>query len=141
MIAPSDPPRARTTGQEPVGFSAQAIAGRHQRVTSLGRAPGQAHPLTAATLAPVGLRLRPQRLPAAQYEAMLDLAATVDPAAVEGTPWPEPTVAQIESIAPVAEPDTPEERVAQVVVGAAPYEASASADEPGDNSTPNAGAC
>ncbi|MBL0884856.1 BTAD domain-containing putative transcriptional regulator [Myceligenerans indicum] len=53
----------------------------------------------AATLAPIGLRLVPQRLPAPQYEAMLELATLSAPGAPAGEAWPEPGIAEIEAAA------------------------------------------
>ena len=75
----------------------------------------------AATLAPVGLRLRPQRLAAEHLESIVDLASVVDPGAVSGEAWPEPTVSQIDAVAPVTEPESPQERAARVIAGVEGY--------------------
>lgn len=69
---------------------------------SLHVAPGG----TSAELSPIGLRLRPQRLPAGELEHLARLSAMADPAALEGTPTPEPSVAEVEAVVPVAEPQT-----------------------------------
>lgn len=59
-----------------------------------------------ATLIPIGLPIRPQRLPAAQYAQLLQVAVLTDPAEIHGTPAPEPTLAEIDQITPATEPDT-----------------------------------
>lgn len=61
-----------------------------------------------ATLAPIGMGLVPQRLPGEAYLHLLDVCADTDPEALEGIPAAEPTVAQIEAITPVDEPEDPE---------------------------------
>lgn len=62
-----------------------------------------------AILSPIGLQIRPQRLPAEQYGHLLEMAALTDVGelsdAPTGTPEPEPepTLADIASVTPVAE--------------------------------------
>lgn len=57
-----------------------------------------------AVLSPIGLQIRPQRIPAEQYGHILEMAAltgTDDPADEEAAAMPEPTLAQISTITPV----------------------------------------
>lgn len=68
-----------------------------------------------AVLNPIGLELRPQRLPAEQYEHLLEIASLadvdeLDPAEAASTP----TLADIESIVPVNEPRSPKPSLPEV---------------------------
>ena len=63
-----------------------------------------------ATLAPIGLELRPQRLPSEQYGHLLELAAMTDVEELEGEPVRDPSLAEVESVVPVDDPvDDPAE--------------------------------
>ncbi|MGF0118781.1 LysM peptidoglycan-binding domain-containing protein [Promicromonospora sp. Marseille-Q5078] len=57
-----------------------------------------------ATLAPIGLELRPQRLPSEQYGHLLELAAMTDVEELEGEPARDPSLAEVESVVPVDDP-------------------------------------
>ncbi|MFE5309865.1 LysM peptidoglycan-binding domain-containing protein [Isoptericola sp. NPDC056605] len=57
-----------------------------------------------ATLAPIGLELRPQRLPSEQYGHLLELAAMTDVEELEGEPVRDPSLAEVESVVPVDDP-------------------------------------
>jgi nucleoid-associated protein YgaU/DNA-binding SARP family transcriptional activator len=64
--------------------------------------PGQ----ELAVLSPIGLELRPQRLPSDQYGHLLQIMSLADAGAFEGVGESEPSVAEVEAIIPVAEPRT-----------------------------------
>lgn len=59
-----------------------------------------------ATLAPIGLQLRPQRIPAEQYGHLLHMISLADPEEMTGVPEPEPTLADIEAVTPTDEAQT-----------------------------------
>lgn len=61
-----------------------------------------------AVLTPIGLQLRPQRLPAEQYGHLLEIASLADVEELDPTEAvPPPSLAEVESIAPVDEPSAP----------------------------------
>lgn len=64
--------------------------------------PGQ----ELAVLSPIGLELRPQRLPSEEYGHLLRLVSLADPGELEGAGQSEPSVAEVEAIRPVLEPRT-----------------------------------
>ncbi len=57
-----------------------------------------------AVLNPIGLQLRPQRLPAEQYGDLLQIASLADVEELSGDGEPEPTLTDVASIAPAEEP-------------------------------------
>ena len=61
-----------------------------------------------AVLNPIGLQLRPQRLPAEQYGHLLEIASLADVAELDPTEAvPPPSLAEVESVVPVDEPSAP----------------------------------
>lgn len=61
-----------------------------------------------AVLNPIGLQLRPQRLPAEQYGHLLEIASLADVEELDpAEAVPPPSLAEVESIAPVDEPSAP----------------------------------
>nr|WP_216645524.1 LysM peptidoglycan-binding domain-containing protein [Isoptericola halotolerans] len=58
-----------------------------------------------AVLAPIGFELRPQRLPTDRYGHLLSLVRATGLDALQGTPVREPSLAEVETIVPVEEPD------------------------------------
>ncbi|MFE7506714.1 LysM peptidoglycan-binding domain-containing protein [Promicromonospora sp. NPDC057488] len=62
--------------------------------------PGQ----ELAMLSPIGLELRPQRLPSEQYGHLLRLVSMAEAGELEGVGQSEPSVAEVEAITPVREP-------------------------------------
>jgi nucleoid-associated protein YgaU len=61
-----------------------------------------------AVLNPIGLQLRPQRLPAEQYGHLLEIASLADVEELDPTEAvPPPSLAEVESVQPVDEPSAP----------------------------------
>jgi len=61
-----------------------------------------------AVLNPIGLQLRPQRLPAEQYGHLLEIASLADVEELDPTEAvPPPSLAEVESVQPVDEPSVP----------------------------------
>ncbi|ACZ32425.1 Peptidoglycan-binding LysM (plasmid) [Xylanimonas cellulosilytica DSM 15894] len=60
-----------------------------------------------AVLSPIGLQIQPQRLPMEQYGHLLQLVALADVDELDGDAPADPTVAEVEAIAPVDEPPAP----------------------------------
>ena len=62
-----------------------------------------------AILNPIGLQLRPQRLPAEQYGHLLELASLTEVDELDGEALPEPTLADVEAVTPIDDVDVGEE--------------------------------
>lgn len=80
---------AVTTGDHPVGQWSLNLAGDG-----------------AATLDPIGLELRAQRIPVEQYRALLEVAVLTDVDELTGDQVTEPTLDDVEQVTPVDEPAT-----------------------------------
>ncbi|PUB29045.1 transcriptional activator [Promicromonospora sp. AC04] len=93
---------ARLTDDLPHVALATITGGTSVGEWSVQLLPGQ----ELAVLAPIGLELRPQRLPSDQYGHLLRLVSLADAGAFEGVGQSEPSVAEVEAIAPVSEPRT-----------------------------------
>jgi DNA-binding SARP family transcriptional activator/LysM repeat protein len=104
-----------------------------------------------AILAPIGLQLRPQRVPAEQYGLLLELASLTDleeltdgdPAAGAGdTPAGEPSLADVEAVAPVTDPIRPAsampEVTLQVLTAVAARDASSAGEQTSSGPSPSA---
>lgn len=81
-----------------------------------------------AVLEPIGLHLRPQRLPSEQYGHLLEVVSLADVDELEDAAITWPTVAQVEAIRPVNLPSYPVSAMPEVTLDM--LEAAASPDEP-----------
>nr|WP_238362803.1 LysM peptidoglycan-binding domain-containing protein [Actinopolymorpha pittospori] len=92
-----------------------------------------------AVLAPIGLQLQPQRLPAEQYGHLLHIASMADVEELDGAAAPELSLVDIESITPVDEPSYPAsampEITLEVLEAAAEREEEQPSEQPSETAT------
>jgi DNA-binding SARP family transcriptional activator len=73
-----------------------------------------------ATIEPIGLQITPQRLPVAQYDHLLEVAALADADELDDQGPVEVTVGQVDEVIPVDEPAPPASSMPAIVTPPAP---------------------
>ncbi|WP_166850879.1 LysM peptidoglycan-binding domain-containing protein [Isoptericola sp. BMS4] len=92
---------AAVTAQTPKVAVAAITSGVSVGQWAIRTSPGGSR----AILDPIAMPLTPQRLALDQYDDLLGLVALADPAGLVGDRDPEPSVAQVETLEPVPEPE------------------------------------